>query len=276
MNLSEPSQNKNQFRKEALFHDKWANSENVNDINVYNLFKSITAMENKFIVSHMGKLKNKKILDIGCGLGESAVYFALNGAEVTAADISPQMVGFAKELAKRYKVTIEFIVSSAEELNFKDESFDFIYCANLIHHIPVSDRPAFIKKIHKFFKKDGWFYSWDPLRYNPVINVYRKVANKVRSQEETPLDFSILKDFKRLFSRVHHKEFWLTTLVLFLKYYFVNRHDPNKIRYWKMIYREKPEDIGWWFNKFKKIDDVLLKLPLLKKLAWNILIYAQK
>lgn len=260
MDFSESSQNKNQFIKEAFFHDKWADSENVDDIDVCRPFESITAMENGFIISHMGELNNKKILDIGFGLGESAVYFALNGAEIIAADISPRIAHFAKELAKRYKVTIKFIISAAEELNFEDESFDFIYCANLIHHLPISDRPVFIKKMHGFLKKEGWLYSWDPLTYNPIINLYRKMANKVRTSDESPLGFSILDDFKRVFPKVSHREYWFTTLILFLKYYLINKYSPNEIRYWKRIYGERKEDIGWWFNKFKRIDEVLKEI----------------
>lgn len=57
--------------REVIFHDKWANLENINNIDVYKLFESITVVENKFIISHIGTLKDKKILDIGCGLGES-------------------------------------------------------------------------------------------------------------------------------------------------------------------------------------------------------------
>ena len=262
--------------REVIFHDKWANLENINNIDVYKLFESITAVENKFIISHMGTLKDKKLLDIGCGLGESSVYFALNGAEVTAVDISPEMVKFTNKLSKKYNVVIQSMVCSATEMNFEHNFFDFIYCANLLHHLPVSDRFLFLNKVQKFLKNKGWFYSWDPLAYNPVINVYRRNANRVRSIDETPLKFNILKDFNKNFSKVYHREFWLTTLVLFLKYYFVDKYDPNKIRYWKEIYKERTNNIGWWFNTLQKIDNLLLKLPYLNKLAWNIVICAQK
>lgn len=269
-------EHKDSLERESAFHDKWADSEDVYSIDVYQLFESITAMENKFIASHMGRLENRRILDIGCGLGESAVYFALKGAKVTAIDISPHMIHFAQKLAQRYNVNIEFITSSTGELHFEDKHFDFIYCANLIHHLPISERLTFIQNVHRLLRNGGWFYSWDPLKYNPAIKVYRKIAHKVRSSDETPLDFLILKDFKEVFSQAYHKEFWFTTLILFLKYFFMNRYNPNEVRYWKKIYKERSEDIGWWFYAFAKVDNICLKLPLLNRLAWNILIYAQK
>lgn len=265
-----------QLEREAVFHNKWAASESVINIAISQLFESVAAMENQFIISHVGELKGKKILDVGCGFGESAVYFALKGAEVIAVDISPEMIRFAKELANRYGVAINFVVSAAEELRFENESFDIVYCANLLHHLSISNRIGFLERMHRVLKNGGWFYSWDPLVYNPAIKIYRRIADEVRSKDEVPLNFRILKDFKKIFSKTYHKEFWLLTLTLFFKYYFINRYNPNEIRYWKEIYKENPESIGWWFNGLKKIDNILLNIPLLRRLAWNIVIYAQK
>ena len=38
----------------------------------------------------LGDLNGKTLLDIGCGLGEASVYFAIRGAEVTSRDISKE------------------------------------------------------------------------------------------------------------------------------------------------------------------------------------------
>ncbi len=73
-------------QREAEFHDQWANSTRIEDVLVRECFEAPTAMENQFILNRMGPLQGKRLLDIGAGLGESSVYFALKGAQVTTVD----------------------------------------------------------------------------------------------------------------------------------------------------------------------------------------------
>ena len=61
-------------KREAAFHDAWAGSTTIDDVLVRESFEAPTAMENRFILSRMGDLKDKRLLDIGAGLGESSVY----------------------------------------------------------------------------------------------------------------------------------------------------------------------------------------------------------
>ena len=142
-------------QREAAFHDAWAGSTPIDDVLVRECFEALTAMENRFILSRMGDLKGKRLLDIGAGLGESSVYFALQGAQVTMTDISPGMVRTGRELARKHGVEIEGIVSQAEDLGVPAETYDFVYIANTIHH--VQDRDALFQKIHRALKPGGRF-----------------------------------------------------------------------------------------------------------------------
>lgn len=264
------------LRREEEFHDEWAMSENVDDIDVYSLFESFVAMENAYVMQELGDIKGKRILDVGAGLGESSVYFSLKGADVYFNDISPKMGEFAEKLATKHGVKLNFLIAPIERLELHKEFFDIIYCANLIHHVPEQDQDSWIKTMSESLKPGGVLVTSDPLRYNPAINIYREKAEKVRTIDEQPVGFDILDIYKRHFKTVKHKEFWLTTLWLFVSYYFIRRYDPNEIRYWKRIFKEKKSKIGWWFMPLKALDSVLLSLPGVKKLAWNIVIISRK
>jgi SAM-dependent methyltransferase len=260
-------------QREAAFHDAWAASTPAGGVLVRECFEAPTALENRFIRSLMGDLRGKRLLDIGAGLGESSVYFALQGAQVTMTDISSGMVQTGRELAQRYGVEVEGIVSEAEDLSVASERFDFVYIANTIHH--VRDRDALFQKIHRALKPGGFFFSCDPLAYNPAINVYRRIATEVRTEDESPLRLADLRLARKYFPDVQHREFWISTLLLFLKYYALDRVHPNQDRYWKRILRETPESLRWW-TPLRAFDKALTRLPLLRWLAWNMVMWGEK
>ena len=68
----------------------------------------------------------------------------------------------------------------------------------------------------------------EPLSYNPVIEVYRHIAHTVRTADEHPLSFRDIEGFASHFQEVTHREFWLTTLAVFLRFYLWERVDPKQ------------------------------------------------
>jgi SAM-dependent methyltransferase len=260
-------------RREANFHDQWALSTPLDQILVRECFEAPTAVENRFILRQMGSLSGARVLDIGVGLGESSVYFALQGALVTAVDVSPQMIEAAVSLGQKYGVAIQGIVAVGEDLNLPPDQFDLVYIANTIHHI--HDRTKLLEQIRGTLKPGGRFFSIDPIAYNPAINVYRKMATETRTEDESPLRTCDLRLVRRYFSNVQHREFWLASLLLFVKYYFVDRVHPNEDRYWKRILRETRRTLLWWFP-LRAIDSVLTRMPLVRYLSWNMVIWGAK
>jgi 2-polyprenyl-3-methyl-5-hydroxy-6-metoxy-1,4-benzoquinol methylase len=262
------------LERERRFHDGWASGTEATAVRVRAAFEAITAPENRLILRLMGDLRDRRVLDLGSGLGEAATYFALQGARVTATDLSPEMCALAQETARRHGVTIDAVATPVERLSVPEASFDLVYGANLLHH--VSDLDATLAAVARALRPGGRCFFWDPLAYNPAINVYRRMATAVRTSDERPLRFEVLALFRRHFADVRHREFWLTTLLLFAKYYLVDRVHPNADRYWKRILDETPRTIGWWFLPLQRVDGALLSLPLVRRLAWNMVVWARK
>lgn len=261
------------FAREIEFHNGWADDTAVEDILVSESFESPLALENRFALRLMGDLKGKKLLDLGTGLGETAVYFALQGAQVTATDISPHMITLARQLAAHHHTEIEGLVCPAENLNLPDNYIDICYTANVLHH--VADRKRTLREIHRVLKPEGLVVSWDPLAYNPIINVYRRMADKVRTKDEQPVKFDLVREYQEVFGHVAHHEFWLTGLLIFIKYFLVDRVHPNQDRYWKRILRENQATLSW-LKPLLALDERLLRWSPLNYLAWTILVVARK
>jgi len=258
---------------ESEFHDQWAHQTPLAKIAVREAFEAPTAVENRAILALMGDIRGKRLLDVGAGLGESSVYFALMGANVTALDLSPGMVDCAVALGRAHGVSIRGLVQSGERLDVPEEYFDIVYVANTIHH--VTDKELLFRQIHRALKPGGRFFSYDPLGYNPVIEIYRRIATKVRTEDEAPLTFADVKIARNYFPDLQHREFWILTLSLFLKYYLIDRVHPNSDRYWKRILLETSRTLSWW-TPLERVDRWLTRLPLVRRLAWNMVMWGEK
>tara|TARA_B100000989_G_scaffold298767_1_gene289717 strand:+ start:6399 stop:7208 length:810 start_codon:yes stop_codon:yes gene_type:complete len=261
------------LKRERNIHNKWAKENNYEPFNIKAFKNGISLPEFKWLLNKQN-LKNKKILDIGCGLGEASIYFAMQGADVSAIDISDKVIEKGSKEAKKYKVQINFIKNNGENLDmFKDEYFDYIYASNLLHHLNIQTT---IKQIYLKLKKNGIFLSWDPIAYNPLINIYRKLASKVRTDDEQPLKKKDILLICENFNSYEIKYFWLTGLLVFIKFFLFDFQNPSKTRYWKkVVYEEKK------YAKFLKIthriDNQIIKIfPFLKYLMWNVAIRAKK
>lgn len=261
------------LKKERQFHDIWAAAIDVDGIRVADYFEASTAPENRFILRNMGDIRSKLLLDLGCGAGENSVYFATQGARCIAADYSPGMVEVALKLARANGVQVEGCTANAMALDFDDNTFDFVYASNLLHHIP--DPTLALKEMHRVLKPGGKACFWDPLKHNPIINVYRRIATEVRTDDEMPLDINIVNTVQSLFSDTAYDTFWLATLWIFLQFYLIEKVDPNKERYWKKIILEE-ERLMPTYQRLEKLDRWAKNIPFMKRFAWNIAVVATK
>jgi ubiquinone/menaquinone biosynthesis C-methylase UbiE len=259
--------------REEIFHDNWADSINIDDVIVDELFEASTSPENRIIIKKIGDIKDKKILELGCGAGEASVYFAKKGAKVTAIDISKGMLEVVHKVAQKHKVSLSTKQSYSDNIDCADETFDIVYASNLLHHVNILDT---LKEVTRVLKKGGLFVSWDPIAHNPMINIYRRMATNVRTADEHPIKMKQLKLFSKYFSNIETEVTWLFTLWIFVKFYFIDKIHPNEERYWKKILTEHKKLETIYYN-LEKLDKFVLKfLPFLKRYCWNIVIIAKK
>jgi SAM-dependent methyltransferase len=220
--------------RERNFHDHWAQEVDPAELDPIRRAFCVTTPETTYALKALGDLKGRRLLDLGCGTGETTVWFALQGATVDAVDISPRMVEVARALAERSGVLdrITFHVSPGESLPFVDATFDAAFGHDCLHHMEFERARDEIRRV---LKPGSRAVFAEPLGHNPVINYFRDISPSTRTPDEVPLRFSDFRRLKRGFRRLRHREFQFATLALFLWFFLIERDDPNKVRYWKKI-----------------------------------------
>jgi SAM-dependent methyltransferase len=93
-----------------------------------------------------------RLLEIGAGTGQDGAFFASNGLDVVATDLSPAMV--ARCLAKG----LDARVMDFARLDFEPASFDAVHAMNCLLHVPDADLPAVLAGIARVLRPDGLFF----------------------------------------------------------------------------------------------------------------------
>jgi len=102
-----------------------------------------------------GRYKGKKVLEIGCGMGTMAMNWAKQGAHVTAVDLNPVAIEQTKNRFKLHDLKGTIKQCDANILDFKDESFDYVYSWGVLHHSP--DLEKSLDELFRVLKTDGEF-----------------------------------------------------------------------------------------------------------------------
>ena len=101
----------------------------------------------------------ERILDMAGGTGDVAFRTAKRGAQVTVADINPDMLEVGKLRAEQRGLDLAWMVENAERLSFPDASFDAYTIVFGIRN--VTDIPAALEEAHRVLKRGGRFFCME-------------------------------------------------------------------------------------------------------------------
>lgn len=92
--------------------------------------------ERPLVVSHMGALRNKTVLDLGCGSGFYSAHAVACGASVIAVDISEKTLAHTRKRVGDTSALTTVQADLAEPLHFcGDETVDLIVCSLVLHYV---------------------------------------------------------------------------------------------------------------------------------------------
>jgi SAM-dependent methyltransferase len=103
------------------------------------------------------EMRGKRVLDVGCGVGDLSLLMAHAGAEVIGVELDPQKVESATKVAKKWHFdNVRFIAGDVTKIEHMSlGQFDVIFCIALLEHI--KDDAGLLRQIHGLLRPEGFF-----------------------------------------------------------------------------------------------------------------------
>jgi len=157
----------------------------------YNKIPSIKEMAN------FKNFNNKKILEIGCGVGTDGRQFTANGAIYTGINIDDNSTQHVVTNFDSFNLIGKFCTMNAEELKFDDNTFEHIYSHGVIHHSPKTN--LIVKEMFRVLVPSGtvnvMVYNKSSINYYFEIMFLRKIFRNLLFIPKSPRILSKLTGF---------------------------------------------------------------------------------
>ena len=169
----------------------------------------LTPCEESYYLAHRWREKNyDAVLDLGCGLGRHAVYFAKMGFDVSAFDLSEEGVNHLTEWASREGLKIEAQCADMLQMPYGDDSFDCVFAYHVISHTDTKGIKVILSEIKRVLKPGGEFFitlcSKDTWAFTdggfPSIDPNTIVKDDGGAEEGIPHFYVSMDDIMELFS----------------------------------------------------------------------------
>ncbi len=131
-----------------------------------------------------GEIKGS-VLDIGCGTGDNALFFASEGHEVWGVDSVLLAIEKAGEKAARRGLNVHFLVMDVLHLSGLDRTFDTAIDSGLFHTLSDEDRPIFARSLASVLKPGGNYFmlcfsDLEPPGYGPRRVTQQEIRDTFR------------------------------------------------------------------------------------------------
>jgi ubiquinone/menaquinone biosynthesis C-methylase UbiE len=134
------------------------------------------------ILASLAELKSAtKTLELGCGTGEYTLRLIKNTSSIIAIDISSTLIQQAKQ--KVNSSNVQFLIADAQNLPFKDNTFDAIVGNAVLHHFNLDNALDEIKRV---LTSGGKIAFTEPNMLNPQNIIVKNIKLIKKLVGESP------------------------------------------------------------------------------------------
>ena len=108
-------------------------------------------------VANEGGIRGK-VLDVGCGTGEHAIFFAGLGLKASGIDLAPLAIEKARRKASQRGSKAEFVVGDALHLERLNQRFDTVTDSGLFHVFSDPERELFVRSLGSALNAGGRYF----------------------------------------------------------------------------------------------------------------------
>ncbi len=153
-----------------------------------------------------------KVIDIGCGGGRNILYFLKNGYDVYGIDPDKNAIETVQQLASQIAPQLplsNFVVATAEELPFANETFDLAICSAILHFAKNDAHfEKMLRSVWGALKPGGYFFA----RLASNIGLEERVISKGNGRYLLPdgtvrylVNEAVLQNFTKLLNGELHE-----------------------------------------------------------------------
>lgn len=186
-------------------------------------------------------IKNKKVLDIGCGFGWLEYQLQNSVLKITGIDSDQMIIKNNQKL--RHSNRVIFKKASALKMPFEDNSFEVVISSEVIEHLPKGSENIFFKEIYRVLKNNGvcfistpnkniasmifdpaWYFGHRHYRAKQLIEIASKNGLTLNKYKVTGSWWTMLGLINMYISK------WVFGRKKFFNSFFENKEDKESLK----------------------------------------------
>lgn len=154
----------------------------------------------KMLSSHLKR--GMTVLELGCGAGYFTRELIRSGADITAIDVSPELLEMARSNCSAPNV--QYQIENAYELSYEDAIFDSVVGSSVLHHLEIEKA---LRDVYRVLKPGGTIFFTEPNMLNPQIAVQKNIPWIKQKLGDSPDETAFFRwRLKRLLEQTGYRD----------------------------------------------------------------------